>query len=808
MRYTISHLPSAISHRLSAISDTLLALAFFILYIATLAPSVLSADNGEFQLVAWKLGIAHPPGYPLYTLIGFLFTRFFVSPAFAMNLLSAIIASITLVIVSKTVRLLTRSILAGLLAASILGVSTTFWSQATTANIRMPTAFFAALCVFILVSWRSAISHQSHLHRAADAVQVSANHLVTLSPRHLVIFALTFSLALTHHLSIIFPGLFFILYIFLIDRSLIKQPRRWLTPAIVFLIALLVLTYLPVRGAIGGTLSDGESATYLTQPDKFLDHVLARGFEGDFFYFLNTRSDLLFDRIALIPTLFNFQFNWLVAILVAIGAIRLIMRDRKLAVMLLGGIVLHTFITITYRAPQTVEYMLPAYVLLAIVVGYGLGEYRSQNIEARISRVLSSGFWLLASLASFLLFFSHFSSFVWLHQNDDTRDYAVSLLIAAPSNAIILSNWHWANPMWYLQQVEGLRSDVTVQYVYPRGEPLATSWLNAIKDSLNQNRSVVVDMVFRSEFDASGYFFSPIASEAFEVRASPPLEKPATFESSGSDFESKFNLIGYSVPNGSTQPGEAAIVELAYRVEAQPDRDYSFFVHLIDSSGSVIGQMDQTIATTRYHVGDVIVARFFVAPLMTVQAGDYQLLAGIYSVGGDGKIAALKSAGHEQVAVTNLKVEPCGGLCGDGLFFNSTSARLNGTDLSGGIVFLNSTSSTTGELHPGDRLKLNLRFVATRPIMRDIVVSVQMNGAGWRVIDDSIPALGAIPTLKWIAGSQIDDPHTLIIPPNASGQAIVTLTLYDAFTQQPLALLNADLIKQGPTIPLGTWTIK
>src|SRR5512141_590551 len=93
----------------SALGDTLLAIAFLILYFATLAPNVLAADNGEFQLVAWKLGIAHPPGYPLYTLIGFLFTRFFASPAFAMNLLSAIIAAITLVLVSKTVRLLTRS---------------------------------------------------------------------------------------------------------------------------------------------------------------------------------------------------------------------------------------------------------------------------------------------------------------------------------------------------------------------------------------------------------------------------------------------------------------------------------------------------------------------------------------------------------------------------------------------------------------------------------------------------------------------------------------------------------------------------
>ena len=72
---------------------------------------------------------------------------------------------------------------------------------------------------------------------------------------------------------------------------------------------------------MGGTLADGETTTYLAQPNKFLDHVLARGFEGDFFYFVNTRSDLLADRVALLPTLFTFQINPFVSVLVLIGVV-------------------------------------------------------------------------------------------------------------------------------------------------------------------------------------------------------------------------------------------------------------------------------------------------------------------------------------------------------------------------------------------------------------------------------------------------------------------------------------------------------
>ena len=102
-------------------------------------------------------------------------------------------------------------------------------------------------------------------------------------------------------------------------------------------------------------------------------------------------------------------------------------------------------------------------------------------------------------------------------------------------------------------------------------------------------------------------------------------------------------------------------------------------------------------------------------------------------------------------------------------------------------------------------MKINLTFTAARPLLRDTVVSVQMMGNGWRVTNDFVPALGAIPTLKWIAGSHVLDPHTLKVPENAApGPAQLSVILYDAFTQETLALLDAELIKQGQAIPIAT----
>ncbi len=76
--------------------DYLLALASgvlaFMLYLRTLAPGLLGGDSGEFQFAAWLGGLAHPTGYPLYLMLGWLWTHLvpWHDPAWRMNALSAL----------------------------------------------------------------------------------------------------------------------------------------------------------------------------------------------------------------------------------------------------------------------------------------------------------------------------------------------------------------------------------------------------------------------------------------------------------------------------------------------------------------------------------------------------------------------------------------------------------------------------------------------------------------------------------------------------------------------------------------------
>ena len=78
-------------------ANGVLFLSFFLIYIFTLSPDVLPADAGEFQAVVPLLGVAHPPGFPLYILLGkaFLILFPFLTPARALNLFSALTGALT-----------------------------------------------------------------------------------------------------------------------------------------------------------------------------------------------------------------------------------------------------------------------------------------------------------------------------------------------------------------------------------------------------------------------------------------------------------------------------------------------------------------------------------------------------------------------------------------------------------------------------------------------------------------------------------------------------------------------------------------
>ncbi len=170
--------------------------AAFALYAATACRTVPFGDGGELIAVSNVLGIAHPPGYPLYTFLGNLALRLPLGePAFRMNLLSALFGALTCGVVARLVLRSTDSKLSSVTAGLGLAVSSTFWTASTVAEVY--TLHLSCLACGLLLADGAG-------RAATDGAR----------GRGIVLTALAFGIGLSHHPTILvaLPGVAVLLW--------------------------------------------------------------------------------------------------------------------------------------------------------------------------------------------------------------------------------------------------------------------------------------------------------------------------------------------------------------------------------------------------------------------------------------------------------------------------------------------------------------------------------------------------------------------------------------------------------------------
>ncbi len=259
----------------------LVGLAGLALYLVTLAPGVLPGDSGEFQFAAWLAGFVHPTGYPLYLMLGWLWSHLLPlgNPAWRMNAFSAVWGAATLALVYLlAVSVLrqawpmlgprTRRILA-LVAPLTLGVGATYWSQSTAAEVYTLHAFLTAGVLLGLVVWSG---------RPARSTGYGPLYWA----------ALLFGLGMAHHRSIglLVPGI----ALFLLEGR--RRNETWrvrltgLARAMpLLLLPLLLYLYVPLRAPAAPyfrlPLSATETLTlYDTSFAGFVTYVLGQTFSS------------------------------------------------------------------------------------------------------------------------------------------------------------------------------------------------------------------------------------------------------------------------------------------------------------------------------------------------------------------------------------------------------------------------------------------------------------------------------------------------------------------------------------------------
>ena len=144
------------------ISVFVLALA---VYLRGIAPGLLWGDSAEMQILAVTGGVAHPTGYPLFSLVGRLFTAFGGGElAFRANLVSAVFAAATLALLVAFLRRRGVGSAAAAGAGIAWGLSFTFWSTAQRAEVYSLATFIALGALWCTLA---ALEQESRTRRLA-----------------------------------------------------------------------------------------------------------------------------------------------------------------------------------------------------------------------------------------------------------------------------------------------------------------------------------------------------------------------------------------------------------------------------------------------------------------------------------------------------------------------------------------------------------------------------------------------------------------------------------------------------------------
>ncbi len=434
--------------------------ASFAAFATTAARSLYWGDSAEFVAVAATLGVAHPPGYPLYTLLGALAVRLpFGTPFLRMSLLSALFASgavaAAALIVwvgtgpseSRPERPLLPRIAGALLAGFALAFGPTFWSQAVVPEVYSLSAFLVLSAIFLFTVW-----FRNHASRGVEAFAGSlALPRCLAGEGPIVLLGLTLGLALAHHLTAAF--LLPPLALGLLRRR--PSVRSSLAGVGLILVGLSFYAYLPLRAAHDPAILWAPVGTW----PELLDHITGAQYAPRLF---TAPLAEVVHKMTVFASGVPREVTWTVLLLAAPGFVVLFRRTRVIALVLAGWSLLVLTHAAVCKIPDIGSYYIPLYAVLAVAGGFGLSVVASGKWWRRAAPVAG---WL-AVAATVAVVVPHARG-NW-SQNDlrlrnDGRLYVERMLSSvAPGGIVVTMTNRVLFPLWYERHVERTRDDFAV----------------------------------------------------------------------------------------------------------------------------------------------------------------------------------------------------------------------------------------------------------------------------------------------------------------------------------------------------------
>ena len=698
-------------------------------------PTVLDGDSGEFQYMAYILGVPHSSGYPLYILIAKLFTFLPIGDvAYRVNLFSVVSAALAIPMVYALARRLLLRRVPALLATLIFAVMPSVWGGALETKVYSLHLLLGVLAIFFAVRW----------HQDARA-------------RDLYGCACVFGLGLDNHLIIAFiaPALALVVWF---NRA--RLTRAMVVLGILLtLLPLLLYAYIPIRAnqliaqqdpqnwalypredaMVKGTVT----AYYNNTPKGFFELVTGLGNSYKFGFESPVEES---NRVNNAVKLLFQQFNLGLA-LVVVGAAVSFWRDRKMFGLLAAVAIGVGFIAIYLRAAiSTIYYFSLCYLTLALWLGFGIDALMQGAV--RWHRAVPSFVTVVFLVLPLGLLAANFAR-LDESQNYTARDDAQAVLRdnLAP-NAVVIAPWEVSQPMRYFQFVENQRPDLLVTNV----APIWPQFERMMTRARELNRPFY-NVEFYPEYrTVSG----PRSVQAVPL---PLLQEPRPrYTLRDAHIVPETQVIGYDFDPDPPQPGKPTRVLVYYRTLARMYPMYSTMLSVSDSAGKLIGDYEgfpgsYFFPTYRWQTGDYYRSAWMINLPADAPAGLYNLDLYWYVYDLDTRKADYSREFHAPLGAIRV------GEFGAAQIEHAQTTRV-GDAIS--LLGWNGASSVAR----GQALPLDLIWRAERTMNESYTVFVHLVDADGRVVADadSPPFSGLFPTDRWQVGEALRDRHTLRIP--------------------------------------------
>jgi transmembrane protein TMEM260 (protein O-mannosyltransferase) len=454
-------------------SDSALALilflASFVLYIRTLAPSLLFGDSAEFQTIAYTLGIGHPTGYPIYVLLAKLFTLLPIGEiAYRVNLLSAFCAALTVAVVFFVIRKLGGMYTAAVYGSLALAWMPLFWKYASTAEVYTPAAACLALILLFVLQWKE-----------------------TGNPRWLFFSGLFGGLSLGIHTTVALSGVAVLIYLALSARQRVDWLQALLGAFVGLIVFLASFLFLDFRNSSAGYYNTvvypslsvwGMTNADFDSPFERLGFLyFPPQFKGQFF---SVPDAEITQRL----TDFARELAWN-RWLAVLGFIALLIprkasaaRWREAILLMVACITFLTF-AVTYNVFDFSAYYLPALLILANLIGMGVNAILEvMALIPKIPQFVPAALGVLIIVIGFYGSWDEISASWKLRTPpglDDWESYsfafpdarkleAEQILDPLPDNAIVFTDWDYAYDFYYVAHILQGRTKMDFHETYPQ----------------------------------------------------------------------------------------------------------------------------------------------------------------------------------------------------------------------------------------------------------------------------------------------------------------------------------------------------